>query len=69
MAMIQVSSANAANFFNSLLAQKPFGGSQVAPLTELEFDRVAVAVDGTVKILRSTADLMYVSSMCHFPMT
>ena len=32
------------------LAQKPFGGSQIAPLAEPELDRVAVAVDGAVEI-------------------
>ena len=32
------------------LAQKPFRGSQIAPLAEPELDRVAVGVDGSVKI-------------------
>jgi hypothetical protein len=39
------------------LAQESFGGSQVAPLAEPEFDRVTIAVDGPVQILLPPADL------------
>ena len=30
------------------LAQEPFGGREIAPLTEPELDRVAIAVDGAI---------------------
>ncbi len=32
------------------LAQESFGGCQIAPLAELELDRIAIAVDGAVQI-------------------
>ena len=38
------------------LAQKPFGGGEVSPLAEPEFDRVAVAVDGAVEIRPTSTD-------------
>ncbi len=32
------------------LAQKPLGGSEIAPFAEPELDCVAIAVDGTVQV-------------------
>jgi hypothetical protein len=39
------------------LAQEPLGRSQIAPLTEPELDRVAVAVDGPIKKHPASSDL------------
>jgi hypothetical protein len=37
-------------------AQKPFGRSQVSLGTEPEFDRVAIAVDGSIEIFPFASD-------------
>jgi hypothetical protein len=39
------------------LAQKPFGGSQIAPLAEPELDRVAVAINSTIEMHPAVFDL------------
>ena len=39
------------------LAQEPFGGSQIAPLAEPEFDRVAMAIDSSVEVHPASFDL------------
>jgi hypothetical protein len=39
------------------LAQKPFSGSQVAPLAEPELNGVAIAIDGAVEIPPLPTDL------------
>jgi hypothetical protein len=47
------------------LAQKPLGSNEVSSFAEPELDRVAVAIDGAVKIRPSSAD--FDVSLIHVP--